>query len=98
MPHETRFKFKVGSDWVYQEDLEAHRETRNAAVAEKKGPAPIVLNTLPPKEELDPEFPIEQLFFEHPEVRGYITEDGKIRLGIPPEAVCKAEAILAKYK
>jgi len=95
MPHETRFKVKRGQNWVDVEDLPEVRDAEQAAKG--KSAANVDVASLPHRSQLDPEMPLDQLFFEHPEVRSYITADGKPRMGISPEQHCKAEEILRKY-
>jgi hypothetical protein len=87
-------KIKHREQWVDPLDLPAIRE------AEKPPdlPAPPVdVAALPPKEALDPDVPLEQLFFERPEVRRYITKTGQVRSGLSPSEKETSEAILKRY-
>jgi len=95
MAHETRVKVKRGSNWVDVDELPAIRAAEQEAMAK---PIPSIdIDALPHRSALDPDVPFEQLCYEHPEVRYYITANGKIRTGISPEQHCRAEQILIKY-
>jgi hypothetical protein len=93
--HETRIKVKRGGRWIDVEDLAEMRheeeERRNANVP------PVEVGALPGPDKLDSEVPVQQVFYEHPEVRRYITEDGHIRRGLAPEHKAVAMDILRRY-
>ena len=104
MSHETVIKVKHRGVFVNAEDLSEIRD------AERAGPPlpEVDFRRLPRKSSLDKDSPIEQLFFEHPEVRNYITEPwtdtltgvtvpAKIRQGLRAKDRKKAEQILEKY-
>lgn len=95
MAHETRVLLKRKGGFVDARDFHEVREQE--AVASHR-PAPKVnVGSLPPKDQLDPEQPFDQLCFEHKEVRALITSDGKIRKGLSNADRKKAQEILNRY-
>lgn len=87
-------KIKFRGKWVDANDVAALREQEQGPPVE---PPPVDPATLPDKASLDPEVPFAQLFFEHPEVRPYITAEGKVRGGLPPAQRMTAEQIITRY-
>jgi len=86
-------KVKYQGRWVdpeYVAYLRAQEQPRTA-------PPAVDVAALPARTDLDPDVPLEQLFFEQPEVRAYITKSGQIRSGLTVEQQATAEAIVARY-
>jgi len=93
MAHATRIKVKRNGKFVDVEDLPDIRESERKTVPMPK----VNINRLPKLSALDKDVPFSQLFFEHPEVRAYVTEEGNMRMGLTPKAQKKAEQILERY-
>jgi len=88
-----RIRIKRKGKWVDPEEVAALREAERISA-----PAPAVdVPGLPERKDLDPDVPLEQLFFERPEVRAFITRKGQIRSGLTPGQRAAAEQILQKY-
>jgi len=88
-------KLKVNGNWVDQGDAAALRAAANAQPPTV--PPAVDVSTLPDPAALDPDVPLQQLFFECPQTRHYITKDGKMRSGLTGEQKATAEAILQRY-
>lgn len=92
--HETKIRVKHKGKWVDAGDLEYIRDTERPAAAP---PPQVDVAALPASADLDPDMPLAQLWFEHPETRAYIAKDGKIRSGLTKEQRATGEEILKKY-
>jgi len=102
MARPTKFKLKRKGRWVDLEDVQAQRN----APPEKVEFPTLDLASLPDRAVLDPEMPLDQLFYEQKAIRAYVTlhtdyetgvQELRIRSGIPPEYRAVAQDILRKY-
>jgi len=95
--HETVIKVKRKGAFVNVDDLPGVRQQeQEQKVAISKMPD-VDIGRLPERSALDEDVPFSQLFFEHREVRAYVTEEGKLRKGLTPSAQKKAKQILERY-
>jgi len=86
-------KVKYKGKWVEPEDVQGLREAQQKPAE----PPAVDVATLPDRKALDPDVPIAKLGDDRPEVRAYITKNGKLRGGLTPQQRTLAEDILAKY-
>jgi len=96
--HETVIKVKRKGEFVNVDDLPDIRQQEQEQRREAVTMPNVEVGRLPERSDLDEDVPFSQLFFENREVRAYLTEEGKVRKGISPEARKKAEEILERYK
>jgi len=87
-------KVKHKGKWVNPDDLPTIREAEQKPA---EPPPAVDVSVLPKREDLDPDVPLEQLFYERPEIRAYITKDGKVRSGLKPAERTIAEDIIKRY-
>lgn len=89
----TKLKYK--DEWLDPDEVLARKR------ADSKPPAapapPVDVAALPERAALDPDMPLEQLWFEHPEIRACITKDGQVRSGLTKEQQAVGEELLRKY-
>ncbi len=88
-------KIKRKGKWVNPDELPVLREQEKPPAPE---PPPVDVAALPAKQELDPDVPMEQLFFERPEVRAYITKTGELRSGLTTAQQDIGRKILDRYR
>jgi len=96
MARETVIKVKHRGEYVNVDDLPYIKE-QEAEAAKKDFPVPDI-ESLPTLKDLDRDVPFEQLFYEHKDVRYYITAKGFIRMGLNPEQESIAQKILDHVK
>jgi hypothetical protein len=102
MARPTVFKAKRNGEWVNVDDLRAEKNARP-----EPPPFPTInVAALPDRATLDPELPFDELFFNYPSVRPYVTlhvdagtgtRELRVRGCIPPEYRAVAQDILRKY-